>query len=279
MFEGPPGPLKRSRSPRLVSFCDEIAPAQVRGSRLAKVIQTVNPFCAIEFRQFRTSELTASVPLQIINARDPSAGPLSIAWPAPGDPNGKISFATFSDWRAFVLALSPLREIPAPVAEKFRRAQKLYILAWLDLDLIKAGELIALTALESALTDSYAAKETERRLKLVAEKAEKALRPISKKEKWWTEYTAFADLLKYMVERDGLTDDKIPMNARCGGALPLVDRLTGAIRPSLWDLRNDLAHGATTEGFPASGLLELVRDLIDYAYRDAPLERDLSRIA
>ena len=193
----------------------------------------------------------------IADARDPSAGPLSILWPTPGDLSGAIAFATFSDWRAFVLALSPRRAIPAAVAAKFERAQKLYVLAWLDLDLIKAGELVALTALELALTDRYAARETERRLKLVAEKAEKALRPISKKEKWWTEYTAFADLLKFMVERDGLTNAQIPMIIRCGGAARVVDRLTGVTRPSLWDLRNDLAHGAPNRrlsGVRASGV-------------------------
>ena len=48
---------------------------------------------------------------------------------------------------------------------------KLHVLASLDFDLIKAGELIALTALELALTDCYAGKESTRRRKLVAKKA------------------------------------------------------------------------------------------------------------
>jgi len=37
------------------------------------------------------------------------------------------------------------------------------------------------------------------------------------------------------------------------------------------DLRNESAHGAPFDGLPQAGLLELVRDLIDYAYRDWPL--------
>jgi hypothetical protein len=44
--------------------------------------------------------------------------------------------------------------------------------------------------------------------------------------------------------------------------------VTGETRPSLWDIRNDLAHGAPLNELPWAGLLELVRDLINYAYRD-----------
>ena len=69
-----------------------------------------------------------------------------------------------------------------------------------------------------------------------------------------------------MVECDDLTDDKVPMNVRCGGSV--VDLLTGGRKPSLAGIRNDLAHGFPFDGFPWSGLLELVRDLIEYAYRE-----------
>jgi hypothetical protein len=82
---------------------------------------------------------------------------------------------------------------------------------------------------------------------------------------------SFADLLKYMVERDGLTEEQILLNAWCGAASRVIGRLTGEARPSLSDLRNDSAHGAPVDRFPQAGLRELVRDLIDYAYRDWPL--------
>ena len=207
----------------------------------------------------------------IAGARAPSSGPLVVPWPMPGNLGGQVSFSTFTKWRAFVLSLSPRRAIPEVVVRKFERAQKLYVLTWLDFDLIKAGELVAMTALELALTDRYAGAETERRRKLVAGKAENEKRKISKSEKWWTEYVSLADLLKYMVERDGLTEEQIPMNARCGAPSKVIGRLTGEARPSLSDLRNDSAHGAPSDGFPQAGLLELVRDLIDYAYRDCRL--------
>ena len=92
-----------------------------------------------------------------------------------------------------------------------------------------------MTALELALTDRYAGAETERRRKLVAGKAENEKRKISKSEKWWTKYVSFADLLKYMVERDGLTEEQIPMNARCGAPSKVIGRLTGeaSLRPNL----------------------------------------------
>jgi hypothetical protein len=39
--------------------------------------------------------------------------------------------------------------------EEIERAQKLHVLVWLHFDVIKAGELIAFTALELALKDRY----------------------------------------------------------------------------------------------------------------------------
>ena len=174
----------------------------------------------------------------IAGARAPSSGPLVVPWPMPGNLGGLVTFTTFAEWRSFVLALSPRRTFPEIVARKFERAQKLYVLAWLDFDLIKAGELVGMTALELALTDRYAGAETQRRRKLVARKVENEKREISKSEKWWTEYVSFADLLKNMVEGDGLTEEQIPMNERCGAPSKVIERLTGKVRPSLSDLRN-----------------------------------------
>ncbi len=198
-------------------------------------------------------------------ARDPSLGPLVVPWPRPDDPDGAVSFASFAEWRAFVLSLGLSRAAPAAVAAKFERAQKLYFLAWLDADLMEAGELVALTALELALTDCYAARESARRRDLVTARAERERRPIAKSEEWWIGYTSFGDLLKFMVEHDGLTDDRLPIHRR-RPALSVVGLMTGEARPGLTDLRNDLVHGAPTSGFSSVEVLEIVRDLIDAAY-------------
>jgi hypothetical protein len=174
---------------------------------------------------------------------DRSLGPLVVPWPAPGNPAAFRSFSTFAEWRAFVKDLGLRAPIPEIVSLKFERAQKLHLLAWIDFDLIKAGELVALTTLELALMDRYGSQ---------------AQKKYGNK--------AFAHFLRYMPEHDGLIDEKVPMIHRCGGTV--VDLLNGKRNPDLADIRNELAHGYPFDGFPWAGLLELVRDLIEYAYRD-----------
>ncbi|MCW3476267.1 hypothetical protein [Limobrevibacterium gyesilva] len=174
-----------------------------------------------------------------------STAPLLFHWPMPGNLGGLLKFATFAEWRDFVLQFGLRDGIPDIVKAKFDRAHKLHVLAWVDPDLLKAGEQVALTTLELALKDRYGHKVRDKRGNI-----------------------RFANALRYMVESDGLTDDQVPMNRRCGPPSTVVGRLTGDVRPSLADMRNDLAHGYPFDGLPHSGLLELVRDLIEYAYRD-----------
>jgi len=168
--------------------------------------------------------------------------PLMLPWPQDGVPAGWLSMATHEAWREFVLSLSLPAGIPDIVMAKFQRAQMLYFLAWLYPDLIKAGELVGLTTLELAVRDCYGNKVQGRG-----------------KSK-----PTFAALLGYMPN-DGLTDEKIPMVRRSGGTA--IGFVTGECKPSLAERRNLLAHGDPFDGFPCGGLLELVRDLIVYAYR------------
>jgi len=171
--------------------------------------------------------------------------PFFIPWPAHGVPSAFLSFDEAETWRAFVLALDLDPRIPLVVRAKFARALKLLYLAWIDSDLVKASELVAMTALELALKDRYPGPG----------------RP-----------PAFGTLLKLLVERDGLTDDQIPMIVRSGGST--VARITGATTPSLREIRNSLAHGDPFDGLPYAGLVELVRDLITFVYRDYLSEAD-----
>jgi hypothetical protein len=166
--------------------------------------------------------------------------PLLLAWPTQGNASEFISFEKVADWRAFVESLAIDARIPEVVRAKYARAQALYLLGWIDFSILKAGELYALIALELALMDRYGGQITK-----------------SKR--------SFAALLKFMVESDGLTDDQIPMIVRCGGTV--VGQLIGATHPTLAERRNALAHGDPFDGLPSGGLLELVRDLINYAYR------------
>ena len=57
----------------------------------------------------------------------------------------------------------------------------------------------------------------------------------------WTAYVSFADLLKYVVERGGWTEERIPMNAPFGAPSRVIDRLTGEARRGLSDLRTNPA--------------------------------------
>jgi hypothetical protein len=78
------------------------------------------------------------------------------------------------------------------------------------------------------------------------------------------------------VEQDSLTDAKVPMLQRCGAG-SVVGFLTGELHPTLAERRNGLAHGdpfgMSGAGSYCAGLFELVRDLIDYAYRDWDLHQ------
>lgn len=171
-------------------------------------------------------------------ARD---APLIIPWPSPGLTGGMIQFNEPDEWRRFIVGLGIDPRIPDIVQLKFRRAQTLYLLGWIDLDVLKAGELAALIALELTVMDRYGDR-------------------IPKKKR------SFAALLKHMVDVDGLEDAHIPTIVRTGGTA--IGFVTGASEPSLSQRRNGMAHGDPFDGLPVGGLLELVRDLINYAYRD-----------
>lgn len=188
---------------------------------------------------------------------DRSHDPLVLPWPIPGNPGGFRAFSTIAEWRECILDLGLHEAIPEIVFAKFQRAQKLYFLAWIDLDVIKAGELMALTVLELALKDRYGNKK-------------------------------LATLLQHMVEKDGLRDEKISMFRKYGGNIVANLYETDASRKArkgtlveppmtLAAIRNSLAHGYPFDGLPRSGLLELVRDLIEYAYRDWIVELTRAR--
>lgn len=165
-----------------------------------------------------------------------------LQWPSDRGPAEFIEFQDEKQWRTFVAGLGISEYVPDIVRIKFLRAQKLFLLGWVDTDLMAAGELVALTALELALRDRYGSHFRGGR------------KPT------------LSPLLIHIVSADGLTDQKIPVIARCGGTA--IAFLTGDARPSLADRRNDLAHGEPLGAHPVGGLFELVRDLINYAYRD-----------
>jgi hypothetical protein len=167
-------------------------------------------------------------------------GAAAFVWPVSGGAGGLRRFERAAEWRAFIEDLGIDPRIPDIVQAKFNRARALYLLAWVDFGLVTAGELAALIALELAVMDRYGAK-------------------VSKNKR------SFSTLLKHMVEADGLTDADIPATHGTGSA---IGQLTGDTHPTLAERRNLLAHGDPFDRLPTGGLLELVRDLINYAYRE-----------
>ncbi|MBX5180324.1 hypothetical protein HJB77_29425 [Rhizobium lentis] len=188
-------------------------------------------------------------------AAETSPGPRWIPWPVAGNPGGQVDFASYSDWRDFFLQFDLHAAVPDIVRRKFARAMKLHLLAWIDADLIKAGELVAWTTLELALTNAYKHRILEQRRIAAAITGKKP-----------SEQVKFAELLRFMESNDGLTDAKIPLVQKSGGSV--TGRLSGARQPALNQVRNELAHGYPFDGFLQAGLIELVRDLIEYVHRD-----------
>jgi hypothetical protein len=201
---------------------------------------------------------------------DRSGNPLILWTPVPGNPAFPRPFSTIIEWREFILSHNLHAAIPKIIAAKFQRAQKLYFLAWIDLDVIKAGELMALAALEFALKARYGNEIREKK-----RSGEKKIPPHSPQ---------LYQLLEYIVEADGLTNEQIPMFQKRG--YKIVENLyetkaakkarenTGGCAPTtISGIRNSLAHGDPFDILPWGGLLELVHDLIEYAYRNLIAER------
>jgi hypothetical protein len=188
---------------------------------------------------------------------DRTTFPLIVPWPTKANIGGMLEFREASEWLAFLRQRDLDPAVPLIVTAKYQRAQKLYALAWQEFDLIKAGELVALTALELALRDRYGARAPKRR----------------------RQSPTLEGLLRYMVEGDALSDRALSFVRQYGGSVLPHLYETDAARAArqatrsppqttLAAIRNSLAHGDPFDGLPWSGLLELVRDLIHYAYRD-----------
>jgi len=178
-------------------------------------------------------------------------------------PSGMRYFSSFTEWREYINGLDLLNGVWEPTRAKFGRARRLYLLAWLDYELIKAGELVALTALELSLKERYAFQILD-----VRQKNRKKRQLIS-----------LRDVLKHMVEVDGLTNDQIPIAGEYRtdivGRLYETDigrnerRKTSISEPITIDgIRNKAAHGDPFDALPWGALLEVVRDLIHFADRD-----------
>lgn len=193
-------------------------------------------------------------------------GPRTLPWPAPKQPGGFVTFSEFVEWQGVILGFRLSDGVPLNMVDLFDRALKLYLAAWLDFDLVTAGEMAALATLEHSLRDCYLGYFRDRHTKKVVEKANNEKRSPKLEENFRPERISLAALLRHMHERDGLTDDQLPFVRKYGGRV--ISLLTCEADLSLADMRNVRMHGNPFGSGYRSGLLELVHDLIEYAYRD-----------
>ncbi|WMJ07250.1 hypothetical protein [Nitrosomonas sp. sh817] len=133
-------------------------------------------------------------------------------------------------------------------------------------DVIKAGELAAFAALELALRDRYWCEFKEKKVEL-KENAPNYMKG--------NRANAFLlPGLRFMVEYDGLRDEVLPIYNKSKGVvianLFSDDKEQNGTKRSdtLVSFRNSLAHGDPFDGLPTGSLLEIIRDLIEYMYRD-----------
>lgn len=193
--------------------------------------------------------------IDLLNISEYRKFPLSICWAAPDNPAKLHVFHCYSDWDKFITGLSLNKQVPQAISTKYDRAQALYLMAWIRDDVIKAGELAALVALELALKIRYQYDFQEN-----------------------IKSSFLLSGLRFMVESDGLTDDKLPIHNKSKGVV--IANLFEIKREkrdkdnfvkrndTLVSFRNSLAHGDPFDGLAIGSLLEIVRDLIEYMYRD-----------
>jgi len=193
-------------------------------------------------------------------------GARTIPWPSPGMPGGFVEFPSFAEWQRVIVGFQLPAGVPGNMVDLFDRALKLYLTAWLDFDLVTAGEMAALAALEHSLRDCYLGYFRKQHTEQIIAKAKSEKRSPTLKENFRPEQITLAALLRHMPEGDCLTNDQLPFVRKHGG--DIVKLLKDEANPSLAGLRNVRAHGNPFGSDYRSGLLELVRDLIEYAYRD-----------
>lgn len=227
-------------------------------------------------------------PLEMAAKQLRADGRLTVPWVLPLD---RLPFRTFGSVREWLdalvaLDLDPALPIPTVVREKFIRALKVYLAAWVDADILVVAEAAAYGAMELAVRDQYGEKvralQLGRKAKAGEGKSNAAPKRTSKTSTSEETLPQFADepqppplsaLLDYMVRHDRLTDADLPTACPYLGNTA-VDRLRNyklkdpkAARPSIAELRNRVSHGDPRATSPYAGSLQLVRDIIHYAYR------------
>lgn len=202
--------------------------------------------------------------IDLLNIAETRENPLCVCWASPGNPSKLHAFHHYSDWNIFISGFPLNQKIPQVITAKYGRAQALYLMAWIRDDVIKAGELAACATLELALKDRYWCEFQDKKKEL-----------LNKDKKSVPEYmrngvNSFLSAgLRFMVDYDGLNDEKLQIYNKSGGVV--IANLFSDDKnrkDTLVGFRNSLAHGDPFDGIPIGSFLEVVRDLIEYMYRN-----------
>lgn len=229
-------------------------------------------------------------PLALAAKKLRSDGQMSAPWVMPLNQPPFRTFTSLPEWLDALVALDldPALRVPQVVRDKYLRALKVYLAAWVDADILVIAEAAAYGALELAVRDQYCHKvralEREREIEARKRKAEPKPQATSKPavEKAAPQFSdepqppALSALLDYIVRHDGLTDADLKTACPYPGNTA-VDRLRNyklkdpkATRPSIAELRHRVSHGDPRATLPYAGSLQLIHDIIHYAYRQRP---------
>jgi hypothetical protein len=185
-----------------------------------------------------------------INLVNPIHHEKSFIYPGSFGPGrSNLTLMQFSDikgWRDYLLTLQINdTRVPGIHSNAYHDALKALLLAWVEPATIKPVELQALRSLEGALRGVYFQPMFEKML---------AQAPKSKLAKF---RPGLGQFLEFMREHDDLPDALHSKSGRGPGS-------------ALDTIRNRLAHGDPFNNLPWGGLLESVRDVVIYAYRNHP---------
>jgi hypothetical protein len=177
-----------------------------------------------------------------------------------------LPFANVCEWRDYLLTLQIRSNgIPSIYVDKFNIALRILFLAWVDANIIKAAELQALLSMECALHGAYfrvlfndeQEKRTALRGKCTKNREFCTFNNYCKPINDTSFYPGLCRYLDYMVAHDDLPriyHSKEKKND-CS---------------ALYIIRNYLGHGATQSNLPWGGLVDVIREVIEHAYRNHP---------
>ncbi|CDW96321.1 MULTISPECIES: hypothetical protein [unclassified Thiomonas] len=180
-----------------------------------------------------------------------------------GRPNKAIfKFRHIAEWREYLLTLQIRSDrVPTIHAVAYHAALHMLLLSWVDGSVTKPAEMQALRSLEAALIGVYfqplCKREEERRERWLKRCRGCAACVECRKFDREKFRPGLNKLLDYMVAHDELNP-------------ALHSEAKKRDRSAINIIRNGIAHGDLFNALPWGGLFDVVREIIEHAYRNYP---------